>query len=384
MSQCALTRENFSKTDFWMSEDCQIYLLGNGSSGGPLASDTAVDMNGYCYWYEWSRWETKITEYWNTEITMNGNGAGQASEWFRVTQNDTTNTVRAATIIQRSDTYALKIDHLTTQDSDAVNIVSLVTWNGTAVWVNWSNTWFSTMKVTNDWVQTSGAVIAWFWLNPARTSEVIGAISHGWGSAFKAALEPWSTASWLFVQQKWTGWATYTSNAINVESRNVGWDVIKVRNLEAQTAGQLALLRQSNTWSTADCLHVLNKGIWINILSQSDWGNIHISAKTAWVEVFEVSDQWVAHFQRTFTPWATTGDQTINKPAGSVNIAGWDASITVTNNLVNNTSMVYAIVRSNDATCYVKNVTVATGSFTINVEPATNASVAISFIVFNK
>ena len=88
-------------------------------------------------------------------------------------------------------------------------------------------------------------------------------------------------------------------------------------------------------------------------------------------------------FDATLTAGGTTGNQTINKPAGSVNIAAAGTTVTVTNSFVTTSSLVWAWCMTNDATAYVKNVTVASGSFVVNLGAAATAETKIGFIVHN-
>lgn len=81
----------------------------------------------------------------------------------------------------------------------------------------------------------------------------------------------------------------------------------------------------------------------------------------------------------TTTPAGTTGNRTINTPAGTVRVAGGASAVVVTNSLVTAGSYVTAIVRSNDATAYVKNVVPAAGSFTINLGASATAETEIQF-----
>ena len=85
----------------------------------------------------------------------------------------------------------------------------------------------------------------------------------------------------------------------------------------------------------------------------------------------------------TNTAAGTTGNQTINKASGTVNIAPGGTTVTVTNSLVSANSIVIATLRTNDATAYVKNVVPAAGSFTINLGAAATGEVNIGFVVFN-
>src|SRR5690606_4061042 len=54
--------------------------------------------------------------------------------------------------------------------------------------------------------------------------------------------------------------------------------------------------------------------------------------------------------QATITEGGTTGDRTINRPAGTVNIAAAGSSVVVTNSLVTANSLVQAWLRTNDST----------------------------------
>lgn len=77
----------------------------------------------------------------------------------------------------------------------------------------------------------------------------------------------------------------------------------------------------------------------------------------------------------------TTGNQTINKMSGRVNIAAAGTTITVTNSLVDATSIVVAVVANADATALVKNVIPGAGSFIINLNAACTAETPISWMV---
>lgn len=92
------------------------------------------------------------------------------------------------------------------------------------------------------------------------------------------------------------------------------------------------------------------------------------------------------HFvDATMTAGGTTGNQTINKAAGSVNIAAAGTTVTVTNSLVAATSIVIPVVMTNDTTALVKNcvVNVAGGSFVITMNAAVTAETKIGFYVIN-
>ncbi len=88
-------------------------------------------------------------------------------------------------------------------------------------------------------------------------------------------------------------------------------------------------------------------------------------------------------FPATYTTAGTTGNQTINKNSGSVNIAAAATTITVTNNLVTANTIVSARVSTNDATAEILNVVSVTNGFIITMAtPATNET-QIKFWITN-
>lgn len=89
------------------------------------------------------------------------------------------------------------------------------------------------------------------------------------------------------------------------------------------------------------------------------------------------------YVDQTITAGGTTGDRTINKAAGTVNFAAAATAITVTNSLASTSSTIYAMARTNDATCSVKDVVPASGSFTINMTAACTAETSVGFLVVN-
>lgn len=89
------------------------------------------------------------------------------------------------------------------------------------------------------------------------------------------------------------------------------------------------------------------------------------------------------NIDRTITAGGTTGNQTINQMSGTVNVAASGTTVTVTNSFVTANSIVYAVIRTNDATATIKNVVPAAGSFTINLGAAATAETSIGFLVTN-
>lgn len=91
----------------------------------------------------------------------------------------------------------------------------------------------------------------------------------------------------------------------------------------------------------------------------------------------------VLAFPTTITSVGTTGDQTINKQSGVVNIAASGTTVTVTNSLVTANSYVFATIRTADSTAIIKNIVKSAGSFVINIVACT-AEVAIEWFVLNQ
>lgn len=98
---------------------------------------------------------------------------------------------------------------------------------------------------------------------------------------------------------------------------------------------------------------------------------------------FFINGAGKATFSAVNTAGGTTGDQTINEPSGTVNIAATGTSVVVTNRLCTTASIVLAVVRSNDGTAVIKNVVPGSGSFVIHLTAAATAETSIGFLVIN-
>lgn len=100
-------------------------------------------------------------------------------------------------------------------------------------------------------------------------------------------------------------------------------------------------------------------------------------------EIFRVRTDGQIALLATNTAAGTTGNQTINKPSGTVNIAATGTSITVTNSLCTTSSIVLTSVLTNDTTALIKNVVPGSGSFVITMNAAVTAETAIGFFIMN-
>lgn len=87
---------------------------------------------------------------------------------------------------------------------------------------------------------------------------------------------------------------------------------------------------------------------------------------------------------QTVTSIGTTGNQTINKAAGTVNIAAAGTTVTVTDSLCTASSLVFAVIRTNDSTATIKNVVPGSGSFVITLTAGATGTVSIGFLVLNQ
>lgn len=102
------------------------------------------------------------------------------------------------------------------------------------------------------------------------------------------------------------------------------------------------------------------------------------------LNVGSVNHRTKSTWDNTTTTAGTTGNQTINKSSGTVNIAAGGTTVTVTNSLVTATSLVFAVIRTNDANgTSIKSVVPAAGSFVININTAPAAEISIGFFVIN-
>lgn len=92
------------------------------------------------------------------------------------------------------------------------------------------------------------------------------------------------------------------------------------------------------------------------------------------------------HWKRLYMDYTNTGTVgavTISKAAGRVNIAAAGSSVVVTNTLVTAASHVLANASTNDATCWVKSVVPAAGSFTLTTNANCTAQTSFDFLVIS-
>jgi hypothetical protein len=103
------------------------------------------------------------------------------------------------------------------------------------------------------------------------------------------------------------------------------------------------------------------------------------SATNRWAEIHAA--QYLT--DTTITAAGTTGAQTINKIAGSVNFAAAATSLVVTCDKVTANSVVIATVATNDATMTSVQAVAAAGSFTLHANAAATAETRVNFVAIN-
>lgn len=126
-----------------------------------------------------------------------------------------------------------------------------------------------------------------------------------------------------------------------------------------------------------------SSGTHFAINEASGFAGDFVNWQLAGTSKFKVKSSGLIVLENTVTAGGTTGNQTINKPSGTVNIAASGTAVTVTNSLVTTSSIVYAVARTNDTTCSVKNVVPSSGSFVINMSAACTAETSVGFLVVN-
>lgn len=120
-------------------------------------------------------------------------------------------------------------------------------------------------------------------------------------------------------------------------------------------------------------------------------GNTIVSANTLQPNNNGATDLGVAatgyrqlFIDATITAGGTTGNQTINKSAGSVNFAALATSLVVTSNRVTANSVVMCTVATNDTTLKSVQCVPTAGSFTMFANAAATAETRVNFWVLNQ
>lgn len=223
------------------------------------------------------------SEFYKAVVQTN---PGDNKTGLRIDQNDTTSIAppRAAQIVQNAPNYGLKIDQY--GDFEGLNVTQLPPAGGpqftrSALNVLGRNTVQSTLKVVNDIIQVEGAVIAAVGENPDRSSSVISADNWGGGwtmlvRRITATSKP--EAGGLRITEE--GAADYTGIALDIDARHTSGSVMKVKNNNAQTTGELALFWQSILGSTSPAIKVVHEGATVDALQVIRGGIIRSALNT--------------------------------------------------------------------------------------------------------
>jgi len=148
-------------------------------------------------------------------------------------------------------------------------------------------------------------------------------------------------------------------------------------NIIFRTVGNVSGLVVKGTSAVANTL-VLDQGR-VGIGTNTPTESLHVLGNALITANLTAND---LSLSKTITAPATTGNQTINKAAGRVNIAAAGTTVVVTCSLVTANSIIVAVAATADATARVTNVVPAAGSFTINTV-ATTAETAFNFLIVN-
>lgn len=90
----------------------------------------------------------------------------------------------------------------------------------------------------------------------------------------------------------------------------------------------------------------------------------------------------VMEITKTITPIRTTGNVTINTPAGTVNFAANASTLTVTSSLCTPTSIILPTIMTNQGDITNVCIVPGTGSFTMTVQPVSSSMVVtVGFLI---
>jgi len=158
--------------------------------------------------------------------------------------------------------------------------------------------------------------------------------------------------------------------------------------LEQRSTTSAQTFRVFNTWTSPTSFERANIS-WIgNVLTfgteKGSAGGFAraLAIQTDGITQITVGTNGLVSYPTTITTAGVTGDKTIDKLTGTVNIAAAGTSVVVTNSLVSVNSIVFCVIRTNDTTARIANVVPGAGSFTVNIV-ATTAEVSIGFLVVN-
>ena len=157
----------------------------------------------------------------------------------------------------------------------------------------------------------------------------------------------------------------------------IGWQFLKDEN-------DNFLFRRLNSGGINERFSLLfSDGTRITGAGSTGSTNTILIRNSSSTTIHRIQDDGKIVYLSTNTATGTTGNVTIDRPSGTVNFAAAASALTVTNALCTTSSIVFATVRTNDTTAYIKNVVPGAGSFTINLGAAATAETSVGFWIIN-
>lgn len=234
----------------------------------------------------------------------------------------------------------------------------------------------TTLGSTGTFTPTSG-------LN--RMLKVIGNHNATTGSGSHTMIEAGSTINQAGTSGAWRG--VHINPTLTAYTDIRGFSMSTTSTISSATTPLMKAIDIQNTFNhTGSVTNSIINDIFVNDVETSLTGTTHnfLDFQISGTSKFKVRNSGLLVFETTITGGGTTGNQTINKPTGTVNFASASSAITVTNSRVTASSTVLAQARTDDATCSVKNVVPASGSFVINMTATCTAETSVGFLVINE
>lgn len=165
---------------------------------------------------------------------------------------------------------------------------------------------------------------------------------------------------------------TYTLESSTTNDQTAGIHSVLWTDATHATRTSVQAFSVVNSASTVEALRIAATALTPGTTdAQADLGTSTVS----WRQLF---------IDQTITGGGTTGNQTINKAAGTVNFAAAATTLTVTSDKVTTSSLIFVEKRTNDATCQIQSVVPGSGSFVINMTAGCGAETSVGFFVVNQ
>lgn len=211
------------------------------------------------------------------------------------------------------------------------------------------------------------------------------------GSQAKPASNGWIIRGRSATQFLYTGSALSTLAGVlaggATDTPSVVSTILSLSTSTAGTGNELGIWTASNATNDANPTNDVRVETGNKTAGTGGSGNVIIrtgtSAGGTAGSVQILNDATKILVPKTITAGGTTGNRTIDKISGTVNVAAAGTTVTVTCAQCATTSIVFAVIRTNDATATIKNVVPGAGSFVITLTAGATAEVSIGFLVMN-